>query len=149
MILNLIKNESSNNTIGKTLVDGPYLTINLKASVDIVSPEIILSTMVGVNYLDYNYAHIPDLGRYYFITSIDSVNAKLWKLTLQCDVIETYKSDIKLCNSRFMRNLKSGDDHVSGIEYSTDKEVTKYNSDFTMPTNEHTNILTVVEGGAL
>ena len=151
MILHLMKNTSPNNSIGKVLTTESTLTINFKSSVDIVAPELILSSVVGVDYLDFNYCHIPDVGRYYFITSIESLNSKLWKLSLSCDVLETYKDEILLCDARLKRTIKVGDYAVTGVTYSENQVLSKHLSNVTLPDNgvEHTNILTVVEGGSL
>ena len=91
MKLTLYKNSSSNNTIGKTITDSVEITINLKATCDVVNPTIILSNIVGVDFLEFNYATIDELNRSYFITSVDSMNRELWKLTMTCDVLETYQ----------------------------------------------------------
>ena len=54
------------NVINKTLTDLMTVDINLKSSVDIVNPEIVLNG----DFRGFNYAHIPELNRYYFIDQI-------------------------------------------------------------------------------
>ena len=80
MKLFLYKVNDTENTVNKTLFDPLEIDIKLKSDTDIINPFIILKTITGYNFNDYNYAHIPDLERYYFIQSIDSVNAKMWRL---------------------------------------------------------------------
>lgn len=129
------------NVINKTLVNGLELDINLKSSVDIVNPEIVLNGDFRV----YNYAHLPDLNRYYFIDRIEQLNLKLVKLNLSCDVLETYKADILNSNARFKRNIKNGDYQNISIDYSNQTISTNYNSDG-LPMDGNTMIISTIGG---
>lgn len=129
------------NVINKTLVNGLELDINLKASVDIVNPEIVLNG----DFRGYNYAHLPDLNRYYFIDRIEQLNLKLVKLNLSCDVLETYKADILNSNARFKRNIKNGDYQNISIDYSNQTISTNYNSDG-LPMDGSTMIISTIGG---
>lgn len=129
------------NVINKTLVNGLEIDINLKASVDIVNPEIVLNG----DFRGYNYAHLPDLNRYYFIDRIEQLNLKLVKLNLSCDVLETYKDDILNSNARFKRNIKNGDYQNISIDYSNQTISTNYNSDG-LPMDGSTMIISTIGG---
>lgn len=149
MILTLYKTESAPNVIGKELTDSLTITINLKASTNVIDPEILLSTRPGTDYLEYNYAHIDSLNRYYHIDNIESVNGSMFKLTLRCDVLETYKDSVLSSNCRYKRKVESGDYFVEGLNESDKAVITTHLSDVTIQDNVHTNVLTVVEGGSL
>lgn len=43
----------------------------------------------------YNYMYIEEFGRYYFINDIVNVNANMWEIHAQVDVLQTFKNDIK------------------------------------------------------
>lgn len=129
------------NVINKNLVNGLEIDINLKASVDLVNPEIVLNG----DFRGYNYAHLPDLNRYYFIDKIEQLNLKLVKLSLSCDVLETYKADILNSNARFKRNIKNGDYQNISIDYSNQTISTNYNSDG-MPMNGNTMVISTIGG---
>lgn len=129
------------NVINKNLVNGLEIDINLKASVDLVNPEIVLNG----DFRGYNYAHLPDLNRYYFIDRIEQLNLKLIKLSLSCDVLETYKADILNSNARFKRNIKNGDYQNISIDYSNQTISTNYNSDG-MPMNGNTMVISTIGG---
>ena len=129
------------NVINKNLVNGLEIDINLKASVDLVNPEIVLNG----DFRGYNYAHLPDLNRFYFIDKIEQLNLKLVKLSLSCDVLETYKADILNSNARFKRNIKNGDYQNISIDYSNQTISTNYNSDG-MPMNGNTMIISTIGG---
>lgn len=129
------------NVINKNLVNGLEIDINLKASVDLVNPEIILNG----DFRGYNYAHIPELNRFYFIDRIEQLNLKLIKLSLSCDVLETYKADILNSNARFKRNIKNGDYQNISIDYSNQTISTNYNSDG-VPMDGNTMIISTIGG---
>lgn len=42
-----------------------------------------------------NYAYIIEFGRYYFITAVTAVAENLWRLSLNCDVLMSFKDEIK------------------------------------------------------
>lgn len=149
MILTLYKTESSPNVIGKDLTDSLTITINLKATTNVIDPQLLLGKRPGINYLDYNYAHIDSLNRYYHIDSIESVNGSMFKLTLRCDVLETYGAGILGSNCRYKRKVEEGDYFVEGLNESDKSVITTYKSNVTIQDGVHTNVLTVVQGGDL
>lgn len=149
MILTLYKTESAPNVIGKELTDSLSITINLKASTNVIDPEILLSARPAVDYFVYNYAHIDSLNRYYFIDSVEVLNGNITRLMLRCDVLETYKDSVLNSNCRYKRKVKEGDYFVEGLNESDKAVITTYLSDVTIQDNVHTNVLTVVEGGSL
>ena len=133
MELNLYKCSDGDNVINKTLTDKFTVNITLKRDVNISAPQIILLNDNGAFFNQYNYAEIPELGRFYFIDSITSLNSKMESLALRCDVLETYKADVLASKARFMRGLKTGDYIAANIDYSVIKTITKIesNSGFT------------------
>lgn len=143
MELILYLNNDSDNTINKTLVNDLAININLKREVNITTPSIVLASIEGVNFNDYNYAYIPELGRFYFVKNINNTNNRVWVLELECDVIETYKSDILNSNARFRRNIKNGDYLDASIDMTINKVTMTYESDKGF-TGESTMIMTTV-----
>lgn len=139
MQLNLYKTLDSENVINKTLSDLMTIDINLKASVDIVNPEIVLNG----DFRGFNYAHIPELNRYYFIDQIEQLNLKLVKLNLRCDVLETYKNDILNSHCNYKATAKNGD--YTNIEANSDfNDVDTYKSNIILD-EANSIILTTVE----
>ena len=133
MELNLYKCSDGDNVINKTLTEKLTINIMLKRDVNITAPQIILMNDNGAFFNQYNYAEIPELGRFYFIDSVTSLNNKMESLALRCDVLETYKADVLASKARFMRGLKTGDYIAANIDYSVIKTITKIesNSGFT------------------
>ena len=128
MELNLYKCSDGDNVINKTLTEKLTINITLKRDVNITAPQIILMNDNGAFFNQYNYAEIPELGRFYFIDSVTSLNNKMESLALRCDVLETYKADVLASKARFMRGLKTGDYIAANIDYSVIKTITKIES---------------------
>ena len=126
MKLYLYNIQDSNNVINKTLENAYDLDIILKRDVNIINPELILSTLDNIDYSNYNYAHIPELKRYYFIDQVINLNYKLWQLNLECDVLESFKNDILNSNAVFNRGIKSGDYIESKVDLSSYTQVEKH-----------------------
>ena len=90
----LYRNKSDRRALNKTL-ENPLTIANallLNGNDSILSPQLILT---GVNVSDYNYAYIADLGRYYFITSIDVVDTRRYRISCDVDVLMSFTDDIK------------------------------------------------------
>lgn len=149
MQLTLYKTNSPTNSVNKVLTDPLIININLKRETDVLDPEITLVALPGVDYLQYNYAYIDGLNRYYTIDSVDSVNARLWKLSLAVDVLMTYKTQIMTSTCRYKRKVMTGDYFVDGLNKSSEAVITKHESTVTIDDTVHSNVLTVVEGGEL
>lgn len=135
MQLILHKTTDSNKVINKTLTHKVDLNITLKRDTDIIQPIILLSKVSGINFKQYNYAHIPDLNRYYFINSVESVNNSIDKLSLECDVLETYKADILNSKATYISEIKDGDNIIYHAESGVN-DIIKIVSDTTLEKGE-------------
>lgn len=83
------------NKVDKTLGTPTTKTCTIKDNLDVLNPVIELD--FDSNILTKNYMYIADLGRYYFINSIDIINHTI-VVTGHVDVLKTYSSDIKNSN---------------------------------------------------
>ena len=142
MQLYLYKTKDSNRVLNKTLTNESLLNINLKRDTDIVRPTIQLMKVAGVDFKQFNYAHIPDLNRFYFINNVESVNNSVDKLYLECDVLETYKADILASEMTYTATAKTGDniitDAITGVNINT-----RINSNITLDDGESIVLTTV------
>lgn len=143
MELKLYSVSDGDNVINKDLGTAITLNIMLKADTDIISPSLILTSSGLIDYNEYNYAHIPLLKRYYFITDLTNINNKMWKLQLECDVIETYKNDILASKARLQRNIKTGDYVNAAIDTNAFQSVALHKSNVTF-SNDNNYILTAI-----
>ena len=142
MQLYLYKTKDSNRVLNKTLTNESLLNINLKRDTDIVRPTIQLMKVAGVDFKQFNYAHIPDLNRFYFINNIESVNNSVDKLHLECDVLETYKADILASEMTYTATAGTGDNIITDASTGVNN-VTKINSNITLDDGESIVLTTV------
>lgn len=113
MKIEFYKNSSEKNKIGKSISNKLTLSGNLRDECSITSPSILVESTSLVNY---NYCYIPEFKRYYFISDIVSVRNNLWRVSLKCDVLESFKSDIlklscivdKQQNQSYNNNIDDG-----------------------------------------
>ena len=126
MILKLYNTSDSNNTIGKTLTDEQTFDITFKDTFDILNPVILLKSSTPILK---NYAYLPELARYYFITSTQVQPNKIYRLYLECDVLESFKADI-LASKGLVTRAGEGNRFFDGGLYSeVRKEVQIIHSD--------------------
>jgi len=115
MELILYRTNDNPNVVNKVLLEPVSIDIVLKNDVNIINPEIILSG----DYRGYNYAHIPDLKRYYFIDSFEQLNLRFGKLYMSCDLLETYKNSFINEVATLIREAKEGDNLNINAETNT------------------------------
>ena len=130
MNITLYKTVDSENVINKTLTDATSpITILLRRDTDLTYPEIILEKVAGIDFYDYNYAHISDIDKKYFISRIEVMSNDVFKLSLICDVLETYKTQVLATNFKYKRKLTSGDYSDVELDYTGKETSTEYDSD--------------------
>lgn len=92
MTIHLYNNSDPKIKLSKspTLVD--TLTGTLREESSVMNPVITIerSSLTG-----FNYAYIPEFGRYYFITEAESVRNNLIRLHLHCDVLKSFDAGIR------------------------------------------------------
>lgn len=144
MLLTLYKTLDGGNVINKVLTDPTDFNINLKRDVDIINPSLLMVELTGVDYKEFNYAHIPELGRFYFIRGVDSVNASLWRLDCECDYLETYKLDILNSQASYKRPIKSGDYGTVSPDLTGREIINDFTSDVVLELADN-SILSTIE----
>lgn len=143
MMLTIYKTDLADNVVNKVLSGGVDIWIKAKSDFDIISPVITLM-IEDDDYKSYNYAQIAELNRFYFITDVEMVHSRIVKLTLECDVLFTYRESIKLSTARYYRNIKTGDYLDTAIDMSVLKTASQHDSDTNAFVGKPTIILTTV-----
>lgn len=128
MILNLYKTNDGDNVINKSITNKLAISINLKRDVDIISPHLVIRDSASININAFNYCQIQELERFYFIRSINNLGGNLWEVICECDVLETYKTDIISSRARYYRNIRNGDYYQGTIDTSSIKTISKHSS---------------------
>lgn len=145
MELKLYSTSDNENVINKTLDLRYVINIKLKATTDIVTPDIVLNDEKNMDFKTCNYAYLSDFNRYYFIRTIKSMNNHTWHLSLECDVLESFKEDIFNSYVEITRPLKQGEYYTVGGKVQTIKEIDIFKSDTTLK-SEHNIILSTIGG---
>lgn len=109
--MNIYKNSAESNRVDKTnqLVFVDTLNGVLRESSSIVEPVFNISES---DVPQFNYVYIPAFNRYYFVVELTSMNYNLWRLSLKCDVLMTYKDGIKALNAFVERNEIQFDENI-------------------------------------
>lgn len=121
MKLELYKNDSSYNTINKALTLLTTLNIHLKQHTNLLSTQIIIHNSEQLKNL--NYAKMLD--RCYFVQVQTLNNDKFLLLTLDEDVLETYKQDILNSSQDIIRKSDAGNVKQTNVSIDTETETFK------------------------
>lgn len=91
--ISLFKTASENNRVVKVLTNEKQLSGELRSQTSVLNPSIRIES--AENIAGYNYCHISEFGRYYYITDITSVRTNVWEVSMRCDVLMSYSAQIK------------------------------------------------------
>ena len=138
--VNLCVNSSPKEKLTKTVTVGNDYSCVLKENTSILRPVIQIAT--ADNLTGFNYMHITDFGRWYFIDDIISLNDGRWEVHAHVDVLSTYDQAIR-SNEAVIRRQQ----HKFNL-YMTDPEYKVYNNDQIVtkkfPTNQFSKTLSFV-----
>lgn len=135
MELILYKTSDNDNVINKDKTEVKRYDIVLKDPSDIVAPVIRLKEELTDLGEVSNYAYIAEFDRYYFIRSIANTSKDIWVLTLECDVLESFKDDILASQSEVIRQIRPNDYQATTIRTQVIEEIDTYESDVTIEDN--------------
>lgn len=110
------KYDGIKNKINKTLENG--LTVNdviMQNDFDITNFDLLIKN-TGFSS-EYNYCYVQDLGRYYFIESVERMNGTIYKIRLSVDVLKSFSSQIENINAIITKS-KNPDDNFVDCEKS-------------------------------
>ena len=99
------------NKINKTLENG--LTVNdvvIHNDFDITAFELLIKNNNFSS--EYNYCYIQDLGRYYFIESVEKMNGTIYKIRLTVDVLKSFSTQIENINAVITKSENPDDNFV-------------------------------------
>ena len=104
----LYKTTNANNDLNKTISDKVELVGALREASSIIAPSILIQS----NPIGYNYAYIPEFGRYYYIKNITAFRKGAYIVDLKCDVLMSFREEI-LNMSGVVSRLTDGDDYAN------------------------------------
>lgn len=103
------------------------LSCDLKYGVNLRKPVLTVGQSLAT-MKTYNYFYIPELGRYYFREDIKGVANNLVEITLDCDLLMSFKSEILTSDAIIERQNYRGNVYVPDSLYpieSRTRTVTK------------------------
>ena len=103
----LYKTTNANNDLNKTISDKVELVGALRDASSIIAPSILIQS----NPIGYNYAYIPEFGRYYYIKNITAFRKGAYIVDLKCDVLMSFKDEI-LEMSGIVSRLTTGSPYI-------------------------------------
>lgn len=116
-----------------------------KEDTSILEPVIKLA---GSLDSEYNYVHIPEWDRYYFITDIETINNGIFNIHCTCDFGASNKVVIGNTNAYILRSASMSDGSIMDTMYPTNNDVsiveTKVNGFYPINPSGGTYILGVV-----
>ena len=105
------KYDGIKNKINKTLENG--LTVNdvvIQNDFDITAFELLIKNNNFTS--EYNYCYIQDLGRYYFIDSVERMNGTIYKIRLSVDVLKSFSTQIENIQAIITKSENPDNDFV-------------------------------------
>lgn len=132
---------SAENVLTKTLTNEYTLTGTLRDAANIINPVI----MVVTDPTPYNYCYIPQLNRYYYVDEITLYRKNIWVVTLKCDVLMSFKDEIKKLRVVTSRLVSGSAYYGDGVPRGV--KPTKTVSNFTSPFVERGSLICVTRGG--
>ena len=99
------------NKINKTLSGG--LTVNdvvIQNDFDITAFELLIKNSDFNS--GYNYCYIQDLGRYYFIESVEKMNGTIYRIRVSVDVLKSFSTQIENINAIITKSENPDDNFV-------------------------------------
>ena len=77
-------------------IDGTF-----RQECDVIRPSVFIEIY---SLPQFNYVHVAEFNRYYFVRSFSTVQQRLWKVELEVDVLFTYRQQIRSLSAFVERN---------------------------------------------
>lgn len=111
------KSAALSESVGKMTING-----EMRDTLNVEDPLILLEVEYPYNFMNYNYAHITNLGYYYFMEKPMCIRTGLWQIQLHMDYLMSFKSEIKkmsgiIARNEHVYNTKLIDDRLHFLGY--------------------------------
>ena len=135
------------NVINKTLQSVAVVPVTLKGKLDVLNPTISLHITddLATKMLSCNYCYIDEFKRYFFINDI-KVLGKVVELSLEVDVLETYRSEILTSECVYNSRISVGDYNAVIGDVESREVVTSTQSNVTLDDGNTVLLATVGTG---
>lgn len=147
MIVKFYTNLSDPRALDKNITEIATLTGALREEADIMSPSVLFEGDITA-YSAANYLYITELGRYYFIDSLESVRNGLFRANCHVDVLSTYKDGIRANTAILARSERVWDLYLDDGSFKVDNNPHIMTKSFPSGFNQMSFVLAVADGGA-
>lgn len=130
-LLTFTKRENSTKVPTQAQINAGYITqCYILDMTSVMEPTLRLQ--MPSNPVGYNYAYMPDFGRYYHITDWSS-DKDFWYATCTCDVLATYKSQIGASSEYVLRSASDYNTNILDELYPVTADISFKKGTFTAP----------------
>lgn len=129
--LTLQTTTSEKNRIDKTLTDIATVSGTLRADTSIIDPVFLIECDLA-SYVNANYMTVPAFGRSYFITNIRSMRAGLVEFTCHCDVLSSFKTQIRSNTAIIQRSERNWNLYLNDGSLTAYQDPEIYTTEFPM-----------------
>lgn len=114
--VNLYTISDDRNKLSKSLgTPTSFTSYVLKEQTNVINPVLRIQT--DTNLAGFNYVFIERYGRYYFIEKIDTTPTGLWILSCKCDVLMSFRTQIRALKGTVTRGEKLFNGYLNDPEY--------------------------------
>lgn len=149
--INLYRSTAEPNRVDKTDYLSSYGTLSgtLRNECSIIRPSITFR-YDGVPL--FNYVYIAPFRRWYFVTAMTSVSNDIWRMDLNCDVLYSFKDEIRalwaiIARQEYDYSLMMNDPDIAAISERTFTVIPSSLSPIDQSTVLNSYVLTVVGRG--
>ena len=115
--INLYTISDDNKVVSKHLgTPTTFANCTMKDTTEVINPTIRISS--SSNLSGYNYCYIARYERYYFIDQIETTPDGYWVLHCRCDVLMSYKTQIKALTGTLVRSQTVYNGYLNDPEYN-------------------------------
>lgn len=117
--IDIYQNSAEVNRVDKTdyLTNVGTISGALRDECSMLTPSIVYES---AEVPTFNYVYIPIFNRYYYVTSLSSVKKNMWRMELNCDVLMSYRNQIKLLQGIIGRQENTYNDYLVDNEVPTE-----------------------------
>lgn len=147
MQISFYNTSSPYNMINKSLSNEHTYTGSLKNECSVFKPTVLME-------LDsaplFNYAYIPEFGRYYFIEDSVCIRDRLYEITMKCDPLMSFSEDIRNCYGVIE---KQGSDYfdyyIDDGSYKFENKIRNNVVSFPNGFNNNSDFILITAGGTI
>ena len=139
-------NNSAENVINKNIVLVATTTGILRNDSDVLTPEIIVDGDIQSFINNVNYVRVVEFNRFYYLKSFNLNNKQIFTLTLECDVLYSFRAYIRQNSGIIARNANSWNLYLNDNLIKCYQNPYKQTVTFPYTFNTFSNVL-VMAGG--